>query len=155
MAFWNVSIVDLEAGVVRSGMVVEISKGRITRVAAAVGARPGNATVVDGTGKFLIPGLWDAHVHLTKLGEGSLSLFLANGVTSVRDMGSDLQEVLRWRREIESGARPGPRIKTPGRDPGITRQRRADEAGGNGRTGRPDSPASRYARTRVARQLPG
>ena len=114
MAFWNVSIVDLDAGVVRSGMVVEISNGRITRVAPAVGARPGNATIVDGTSRFLIPGLWDAHVHLTKLGEGSLSLFLANGVTSVRDMGSDLEEVLRWRREIESGRRPGPRIKTPG-----------------------------------------
>ena len=144
MAFWNASIVDLDAGVVRSGMVVEISKGRITRVAPAVGARPANATVADGTGRFLIPGLWDAHVHLTKLGEASLSLFLANGVTSVRDMGSDLEEVVRWRREIESGARPGPRIKTPGQilesRANVERMKRE----GNGRTGRPDSPASRY-----------
>jgi imidazolonepropionase-like amidohydrolase len=115
IAFWNVSIIDLDAGAARPGMVVEISKGRITRVAPAVGARPGkHSTIVDGTGRFLIPGLWDAHVHLTKLGEASLSLFLAHGVTSVRDMGSDLEEVLRWRREIASGARPGPRIKTPG-----------------------------------------
>jgi imidazolonepropionase-like amidohydrolase len=114
IVFWNVSIVDLDAGVVRPGMVVETAQGRITRVAPAVGAKPGHAAVVDGTGRFLIPGLWDTHVHLTKLGEASLSLFLANGVTSVRDMGSDLAEVLRWRREIASGARPGPRIKTPG-----------------------------------------
>ena len=114
IAFWNVSVVDLDAGTAKSGMVVEISKDRIARIAPAAGERPRNATIVDGTGKFLIPGLWDAHVHLTKLGAPSLALFLANGVTSVRDMGSDLAEVLRWRKEIESGARPGPRIKTPG-----------------------------------------
>jgi imidazolonepropionase-like amidohydrolase len=111
---WNVSIIDVDAGVAVPAVTVEISSGRITRVEPAIAPKPANVTMVDGTGRFLIPGLWDAHVHLTKLGEGSLSLFLANGVTSVRDMGSDLTEVLQWRREIESGARPGPRIKTAG-----------------------------------------
>lgn len=114
IAFWNVSVIDLDAGSALPGMVVEVSNGRIMRVEPAVGARPKNATIVNGTGRYLIPGLWDTHVHLTKLGEAALPAFLANGVTSVRDMGSDLAEVLRWRREIESGARPGPRIKTAG-----------------------------------------
>jgi len=59
-------------------------------------------------------GNWDSHVHLTKLGASSLPVFIANGVTSVRDMGSDLAEVLQWRRDIVSGTRVGPRIKTPG-----------------------------------------
>ncbi len=113
-AFWNVSVVDTAAGTVRAGMVVEVADGRITRVARATGARSANAVVVDGAGKFLIPGLWDSHVHLTKLGASSLPVFIANGVTSVRDMGSDLGEVLQWRRDIVSGTRVGPRIKTPG-----------------------------------------
>jgi predicted amidohydrolase YtcJ len=52
---------------------------------------------INGRGKFLIPGLWDAHVHLTKAGVLSLPLFVANGVTGVRDMGSDYQEVSAWR----------------------------------------------------------
>ena len=114
IAFWNVSVVDTAPGTVRAGMVVEVADGRITRVARAAGARSTNAVVVDGAGKFLIPGLWDSHVHLTKLGASSLRVFIANGVTSVRDMGSDLREVLQWRRDIVSGTRVGPRIKTPG-----------------------------------------
>ena len=61
-----------------------------------------------------MPGLWDSHVHLTKLGPSALALFVAHGVTSVRDMGSDLSEVLGWRAEIEAGVRVGPRIKTSG-----------------------------------------
>ena len=113
-AFWKVSVVDTAAGTLRAGMVVEVADGRITRVARATGARPANAVVVDGAGKFLIPGLWDSHVHLTKLGASSLPVFIANGVTSVRDMGSDLGEVLQWRRDIASSTRVGPRIKTPG-----------------------------------------
>jgi imidazolonepropionase-like amidohydrolase len=117
LVFRNVAVVDLDGGAVRPDVIVEVVNGRITRVEPA-GGQPSPAspqsTVVDGRGKFLIPGLWDSHVHLTKLGAAGLSAFVANGVTSVRDMGSDLAEVLQWRREIESGARPGPRIKTAG-----------------------------------------
>jgi len=46
-------------------------------------------TVIDASGKYLIPGLWDMRVHLAKAGENTLPLFIANGVTSVRDMGGD------------------------------------------------------------------
>lgn len=46
--------------------------------------------MTEGAGKFLIPGLWDMHVHLSKAGENTLPLFIANGVTSVRDMGGNL-----------------------------------------------------------------
>ncbi len=75
---------------------------------------PDNARIVEAAGKFLIPGLFDMHVHLSKIGETALPLFTANGVSSVRDMGSDFDEVSMWRGEIEAGARVGPRIKTPG-----------------------------------------
>jgi imidazolonepropionase-like amidohydrolase len=112
--FRNITVVDVEAGTTRPGMSVYVSNGRIVRVDNLVTAQSAGATIVDGTGMFLMPGLWDSHVHLTKLGAASLLVFLANGVTSVRDMGSDLTEVLAWRRAIDSGSRPGPRIKTPG-----------------------------------------
>lgn len=62
----------------------------------------------------MIPGLWDMHVHLSKAGENTLPLFIANGVTSVRDMGGDYIQLLKWRKEAANGTRLSPRIKTPG-----------------------------------------
>lgn len=75
---------------------------------------PADSRIVDGRGKFLIPGLWDMHVHLSKARASALPLFLVHGVTGVRDMGGDFAEVSRWRREIEAGERLGPRILTAG-----------------------------------------
>jgi imidazolonepropionase-like amidohydrolase len=73
-----------------------------------------DARVIDGTGKFLVPGFVEMHAHLSKLRASSLALFLANGVTTVRDMGGDHEELLRWRREIRAGRRIGPRIVMAG-----------------------------------------
>lgn len=70
--------------------------------------------MIRGNGKFLIPGLWDAHVHLSKTGVLSLPLFIANGITGVRDMGSNFEEIAAWRTEIKNGKLFGPRIKTSG-----------------------------------------
>jgi len=71
---------------------------------------------VDGSGKFLIPGLWDMHVPMV-FGdwfphgkEITLPLFIANGITGVRDMGGELEVLQRWRREISEGKLIGPRI---------------------------------------------
>lgn len=75
---------------------------------------PSGCRIVEGRGRFLLPGFWDAHVHLSKIGAQALPLFVANGVTSVRDMGGDLDEVLGWRHEIATGTRTGPRIIAPG-----------------------------------------
>jgi imidazolonepropionase-like amidohydrolase len=76
-------------------MTVIITGDRIEAVGPS-GSVPtsGNALVVDATGKFLIPGLWDAHYHLAHefsanwAREDSLPLLVANGITGVRDMGS-------------------------------------------------------------------
>jgi len=95
-------------------MTVLVEGQRILAVQPASAPVSNTARLIDGKGKFLIPGLWDAHVHLTKAGELSLPLFVANGVTSVRDMGSNFQEVSDWRRQIEAGKFLGPRIKTSG-----------------------------------------
>jgi hypothetical protein len=85
---------------------------------------PKNAQLVDGTGKFLIPGLWDMHTHVQDGFPGageekSLSpffkLYLANGVTGIRDMGGrHLDWFVRMRQEMAEGKRLGPRIVTAG-----------------------------------------
>jgi imidazolonepropionase-like amidohydrolase len=115
VAVVGVTLIDGTGGPPLADMTVVVSGDRIT----ALGTRPatpvpGGARTVDGRGKFLIPGLWDMHVHLSKAGEGALPLFIANGVTSVRDMGGDADRLLRWRAETAAGTRVGPRIKTPG-----------------------------------------
>jgi len=81
---------------------------------------PGHATVVDGRGKYLIPGLWDMHVH-TVFGDWLprdervvLPLFVANGVTGVRDMGGDLDVLKIWRANIAAGTLLGPRMMIAG-----------------------------------------
>jgi imidazolonepropionase-like amidohydrolase len=73
-----------------------------------------NAQVVDGSGRFLIPGLIDMHTHVSKTRGSSLSLLVAAGVTTVRDVGGDLDELLAWRREIDAGTRIGPRLLIAG-----------------------------------------
>jgi imidazolonepropionase-like amidohydrolase len=86
---------------------------------------PAGGRVVDAGGAFLIPGLWDMHVHLAQLGESALPLFIANGVTTVRDVSAwpDPPDRAGWsntpldalRRRIEAGVLIGPRILAPGR----------------------------------------
>jgi imidazolonepropionase-like amidohydrolase len=79
-------------------------------------AVPRDAQVIDARGKFLIPGLVDSHLHLTGSGEPSGSrdfmvpLLLANGITTVRDMGGYLESLEPLRRDIKQGKRLGPQI---------------------------------------------
>ena len=106
---------DVETGQVHSNRTVVIVGRMINRIGADnTTDLPPGARVVDGSGKYLIPGLWDTHVHLTPFGEAVLPVFVAYGVTAVRDAGStDL--VFRWRAEVATGQRLGPRIWTSGR----------------------------------------
>ncbi|NKB45446.1 MAG: NAD(P)H-binding protein [Alphaproteobacteria bacterium] len=81
-------------------------------------AVPDGATVIDGNGKFLIPGLWDAHVHLSyypDLGVGtSYPLYIANGITSVRDTGGLMDIVLPLRDASEVDGAIAPRVHLAG-----------------------------------------
>jgi len=88
---------------IRNGRIAEI--GSSTHVSAPVGA-----SVVDGTGKYLIPGLFEMHAHTSKTRSSALGLYVLYGVTTIRDQGSEHAEVLRWRREIRDGSRVGPRM---------------------------------------------
>ena len=114
LAITHVSIIDTEGDSTRRDRTVVIRNGRIDRIDPATAPPPKGARVLEGRGKFLIPGLWDMHVHLSYVREGALPVLLANGVTGVRDMGSDLSEIDRWRAEIGAGVRAGPRIVRAG-----------------------------------------
>ncbi len=81
---------------------------------AATTAIPAGARVINGAGKFLLPGFIEMHAHLSKTRASGLGLYVANGVTTVRDMGGDHEELLRWRREVRAGVRLGPRILLAG-----------------------------------------
>lgn len=115
LAITDVTVIDGTGAAARPHMTVVIAGGRIVAMDSATRVSlPSDAQVIEGHGKFLIPGLWDMHVHLAKAGASSLGLFVANGVTSVRDMGGDFEVIDRWRSEITAGARIGPRITTAG-----------------------------------------
>lgn len=104
----NVTIVDVQRGSTRSGVTILLEADRIATVTSNAPRRAAAVTVLDGRGRYLIPGLWDMHVH-TPVAE-FLQVYLANGVTGVRDMFSDIEAVRRWRASIESGAMIGPRL---------------------------------------------
>jgi imidazolonepropionase-like amidohydrolase len=94
---------------------VAIRDGQVVAIAAAGSIDAGSRTIrIDGRGKFLIPGLWDMHVHLAGYGERAFPLFLANGVTTVREMGGNLARLERLRDEVRSGQRLGPELLIAG-----------------------------------------
>jgi imidazolonepropionase-like amidohydrolase len=104
--------------IIRDVSVVDVTTGRIephrdivvrgTRIAAI---RP--AAVRSQDTRYAIPGLWDMHVHLW-FPRPQFGMYLASGVTGVRDMGSDLKRVRSWQAEIAKGTLAGPRIYTCG-----------------------------------------
>lgn len=110
----NVSIIDGVKPTVQLNKTIVIVGNRIQ----ALGEKgkvsiPAKAKIINGSGKYLIPGLWDSHVHLSS-GKYSLPIFVANGVTSVREMGGDLQQVKELRDQVATGQLVGPRIKISG-----------------------------------------
>lgn len=124
LAFTGVHIVDVVTGQTSPARTVVIDGGRI---ASLDGPVPPQARRIPADGLYVVPGLWDMHVHLRSAARrpdaplieenaGFLDLFLPHGVLGIREMGGDLADtVLRWRGEINTGKRIGPRILTAGR----------------------------------------
>jgi hypothetical protein len=96
----GVSVVDVVRGEIRGPMRVLIRNNRIVSIERAPRSAlaPAADTVIDGRGKFLIPGLWDMHVHIDTTEAWFFPLSIAAGVTGVRDMGGVLSRVRRWKR---------------------------------------------------------
>lgn len=119
----NVTVIDVEAAEPIVGQAVVLKGADIVAVGAdAAIARNWRARrSVEGKGRYLIPGLWDMHVHfgggpdLIEENKALLPLYVANGITTIRDCSGDLAEqVLAWRKEIASGSLFGPRLLTSG-----------------------------------------
>lgn len=121
LAFVGVNVVDVTSGEIRRDATVLIEGTRITRVAGRNDRTPlpTRTRKIQASGKYLIPGLWDMHVH-SFLGEQDPDwidpLLLANGVTGIRDMGTfiPLARVRRLREQILAGERVGPRMVIAG-----------------------------------------
>ena len=111
LVFTHVTIVDISNGKLYEDSTVVIQGNQITAVGKRVSI-PKDAQVIDASGKFLIPGLWDMHFHAPEdkqAREIFYPLVVANGVTGVRNMfGSET--FLKHRAEVASGAFPGPRM---------------------------------------------
>lgn len=112
-AFVHVNVVSMTSDRVDADQNVVVADGRITAIGPAANvAIPPGAQVIDGSGKYLAPGLADMHAHpMTTV---DLDAYLANGVTLIRAMWGE-PAVLTLREGVASGAIAGPRIVTGGR----------------------------------------
>jgi len=128
LAIRNVNLIDVQAGVVRPAHTVLVTGDRIVAVDAASALASHAATrTIDGVGQYLMPGLWDMHVHLRGNGtptwittDWMLPLTFAFGVTGVRDMNGDCEQpsqgpvclaaLQQLRADVEAGTQVGPRI---------------------------------------------
>jgi hypothetical protein len=110
----NGDLFDSETGLVRPRTTVVIVRDRIVAVGPAEStAVPAGATVIDATGKTIIPGLWDMHTHAA-LGSMDGVMQLAAGITTVRDMASDIDVATSNRARADKGTLLGPRMVLAG-----------------------------------------
>lgn len=117
----HVNVVDVVSGQLRPDQVVAVAQGKIVRVEPAGRTALAARQTLDGRGRYLLPGLWDMHVHfrggdsLAAANQKSLALYLVHGITTVRDCGGDLTpRIFQWRRAEAAGTLAGPRIFTSG-----------------------------------------
>lgn len=119
----NISIVDVEGARVIPDQAVATLGDRIVSIGpdADISRAWVSRQTVDGEGRFLIPGLWDMHVHfgggeaLIEENQALLPLYVAHGVTTIRDASGDIpDQVLYWRQAIAEGSLFGPTLLTSG-----------------------------------------
>jgi imidazolonepropionase-like amidohydrolase len=114
LAIRNVTLIDGTGAPAMRRMTIVARGERIVELGSAASTPiPKGARVIDGRGRYAIPGLWDMHVHLW-YAQNQLPVYVANGITGVRDMGSDYARTSAWRKDVESGKLIGPHIVTPG-----------------------------------------
>ena len=116
IAVTHVTVVDVMGGRARHDQTVLIDGSRIAVVGPTDRVQiPRGSRIIDGRGKYLIPGLWDMHTHAVGYGDGAqlaLTLSLAHGVTGLRDMGAHpFQTACAWRDSIAAGRLLGPRMR--------------------------------------------
>jgi imidazolonepropionase-like amidohydrolase len=118
----DVTVIDATGSPAQPHRTVMVRDGKIEEIGSSDGSmgRKLPGVDIDGTGKFLVPGLWDMHVHMVfgdwfpRGKQVTLPLFIANGITGVRDMGGELDVLQQWRKEINAGTLIGPRMVISG-----------------------------------------
>src|ERR1700726_4436134 len=115
----DVTLIDTVAGRELPDRTVVISGDRISEVTASNRTKlPSDAQILEGKGQYLIPGLWDMHVHalFAERLDSMFPTFVANGVLGIRDMGTSmpLADIARLRQQIANGSRLGPPIVAAG-----------------------------------------
>jgi predicted amidohydrolase YtcJ len=117
----HANVVDVETGQIRPDQTLIITDGLIRQINLPSAQLPAAKRTINAQGKYLIPGLWDMHVHfrggdsLITANRNLLPLYLAHGITTVRDAGGDLTPaVYSWREQIRAGKLAGPTIYTSG-----------------------------------------
>ena len=125
-AFIGAAVIDVVSGETRHNQNIIVVGTRMAAIGPEAQVKiPVGATVIDAQGKFIIPGLWDMHLHLLTSPEAAITLkrratdvffpqLLANGVTSIRDLGSSLDSIVSVRNRVRSGEILGPRIVMAG-----------------------------------------
>jgi imidazolonepropionase-like amidohydrolase len=124
-AITDVTVIDVARSRHIGHRTVLVENGRITAITSSRDAQiPTGATLVDGRNRFLMPGLMDMHVHLLNRSSGrppndwTFPLFIANGITSVREMNADVPTLTtvidQWRRDLDDGLILAPRILAAG-----------------------------------------
>ncbi len=136
----DVTLVDVGTGTLAEGQSVLIRDGVISEMGADIAPADG-VEVIDGSGGYLIPGLWDSHVHVFSSAtepDTAFPLYLINGVTGIRDMGAlwPIEDQQDLQARIEAGEVLGPRLilsgawvdASPGSWPGMFLADTPDEA---------------------------
>jgi imidazolonepropionase-like amidohydrolase len=121
LAFTHVILIDATGTPAQADMTVIIAGQRIASIEKSAAAKiPAGAQIIDARGQYLIPGLWDMHVHqifgdwIPEDEKIVPLLFVANGITGVRDMGGDLEPLKKWRARAASGDMIAPRMVVSG-----------------------------------------
>lgn len=118
----NVTIIDVTNGKLQAHKTIVVEGNRIARIENS-NAKTHDAATLDGTGMFVIPGMWDMHIHAYFTNDSSrfhttsevmYPLFIVSGITGIRDLGSNLDAVLAARDSINAHQLIGPRILTSG-----------------------------------------
>jgi hypothetical protein len=110
LAIEHVNVIDVTGGPTRSDMTVVIAEGRIHQIGKSGEIRvPKNVQVIDAHDQFVIPGLWDMHVHIRNP-KRDFPMYIVNGVVGVRNMAAPAKDIFVWRSDVALGRVLGPRI---------------------------------------------
>jgi imidazolonepropionase-like amidohydrolase len=110
----DVTVIDTTGAPAKPGQTIAVEGNRISQVGDTKRVHaPKGAQVVNARGLYVIPGMWDMHVHVWET-DRTFPLFIANGVLGVRNMGGHLDELKRWRAQVVSGELLGPHMVISG-----------------------------------------